>query len=124
IFNSLDAKGTWTLQVSDVAAQDQGTHKSWSLTITGTPGVAAPAALKGSGDLVGVTMSSGFVDLKAGAAGSVSTSTTALFAPAGRPVSISSDVPIAPTSPTASIAASVTLPTALHETTSTPSVYL
>ncbi|HEX4612112.1 MAG TPA: proprotein convertase P-domain-containing protein, partial [Urbifossiella sp.] len=49
VFNSLDAKGTWQLRVSDVARLDQGTLNSWTLTIQGTPGTAAPAMVAGAG---------------------------------------------------------------------------
>ncbi|WP_165075719.1 proprotein convertase P-domain-containing protein [Paludisphaera rhizosphaerae] len=45
VFNGLDAKGTWTLKVSDVAYLDKGTLLSWSLSITGTAGTAAPAVV-------------------------------------------------------------------------------
>src|SRR5262249_30166330 len=50
IFHSKDAKGTWELEVSDVAYLDQGTLNSWSLTIQGTAGSGAPpAVIVGSG---------------------------------------------------------------------------
>lgn len=34
VFNGIDAFGTWTLRISDVASQDTGTLKSWGLDIT------------------------------------------------------------------------------------------
>ena len=45
-FNGEDANGTWTLHVSDNAAQDTGTINFWSLTIqAGTAIVLSPATL-------------------------------------------------------------------------------
>jgi subtilisin-like proprotein convertase family protein len=45
IFNGLDAKGTWALEVADVARFDQGTLKGWTLTLQGSSGVSNPAAM-------------------------------------------------------------------------------
>ncbi len=42
-FNSDNPNGTWTLNVTDVAAQDQGTIASWTLTITTIPEPAGAA---------------------------------------------------------------------------------
>jgi subtilisin-like proprotein convertase family protein len=44
-FTGLDAKGAWTLRVSDVARLDTGSLKAWTLTVTGSAGVAGPAVL-------------------------------------------------------------------------------
>ena len=53
-FNSDNPNGTWTLNVNDLFAQDQGTIGSWSLTITTIPepAGAAFAGLIGLGSLV------------------------------------------------------------------------
>jgi subtilisin family serine protease len=37
-FDNRNARGTWTLEVADVAGFDVGELTAWSLTITGTPG--------------------------------------------------------------------------------------
>jgi subtilisin-like proprotein convertase family protein len=43
VFNGIDAFGTWTLRISDVASQDTGTLKSWGLDITpAATGAAVP----------------------------------------------------------------------------------
>jgi subtilisin-like proprotein convertase family protein len=47
-FNGQDASGTWTLFVSDLAANDSGSLTSWSLQITGADAASAvpePASL-------------------------------------------------------------------------------
>jgi subtilisin-like proprotein convertase family protein len=44
VLNGLDAKGTWALKVSDMSWFDQGSLRSWALTIQGTPGTASRAA--------------------------------------------------------------------------------
>ncbi len=43
-FNGQTSAGTWTLFVSDNAAEDVGTINEWCLDITGPPAVACPAA--------------------------------------------------------------------------------
>jgi len=49
-YNGYDAKGTWTLVIRDVAAQDIGTLNSWSLTIQGTSGTGlGPANVRLAG---------------------------------------------------------------------------
>ena len=67
IFDSYDAKGTWMLEVSDVARGDQGSLKAWTLTIAGSPGSAAPAAMTVGSSIGGdVTLAPGPIGVKEG----------------------------------------------------------
>jgi subtilisin-like proprotein convertase family protein len=114
-FNTLDAKGTWQLRVSDVAAYDTGTLKSWSLTITGVPGAASPAMVGGSTALAVPSVGPGqkIADL------------VALFAPESASLPIAAaPAPETATPTPAAVAAAITSSPATTPIAASPSEYL
>jgi subtilisin-like proprotein convertase family protein len=121
IFDSLDAAGTWMLEVSDVARLDQGSLKAWTLTITGSPGSASPAVL-----VAGASSFGGLGAVSSGPVGVKEASAAPLLAPdSWHPSSTAGEIPTAVVAPNLVPASSVALPPATHEAVaSSPSVYL
>jgi subtilisin-like proprotein convertase family protein len=119
VFDNLDARGTWTLRVSDVAYLDQGTLNSWTLSITGSAGIGSPAVNVASGPTAGSAAVIGLDTVPTNAGTPV-----ALFVPETSH-SVNVETPAAAVAAPANVVPTVHLPAVTAGTTATPpSVYV